>query len=153
MSQGFSLNHNYSFKLTFFGKVLFFRKYFLEKIPKVKNKQFFLKTPVTLCGQTYNKYILKISGQMESPFLRDLRSRSRKTCMELIKFKNYLRYEIKINATKNNLNMSISSRLSLKSTSRANFSFNIFLFVTTFFCHADNADEFLVYYSFVSQNY
>ena len=104
MSQGFSLNHNYSFELTFFfGKVLFFRKYFLEKIPKVKNKQFFLKTPVTLCGQTYNKYIQKITGQMESPFLRYLRRGSRKTCIELIKFKNYLRNEIKMNATKNNL--------------------------------------------------
>ena len=133
MSQGFSLNHNYSFKSTFFGKVLFFRKYFLEKIQKVKNKQFFSKTPVTLCGQTYNKYIQKISGQMESPFLRYLRRHSRKTCIELIKFKNYLRNEIKMNAAKNNLNMSISNRWSLKTTSRVNFSFNIFQFVTSTF--------------------
>ena len=61
----------------------------------------------------------------------------------------------KNNATKNNLNMSISNRLSLKTTSRVNFAFNIFQFATsTFFvCQADNADEFLVYYCFVSPNY
>ena len=94
------------FQTDLFWKSAIFQKKLLGKIQKVK------KTPVTLCGQTYNKYILKISGQMESPFLRYLRRRSRKTCIKLIKFKNYLRNEIKMNATKNNLNMSISNKLS-----------------------------------------